>query len=105
MTADALDARLARLEGSYEQIDRRLGAIEATVGRLDAKIEGVEARLEAKIEGVEARLETKIAAVETKLDAKIDGVRGDIISAGRWQVGLTLTTWITLMLAIFLHHA
>ena len=34
MAADALDIRMARLEGAYEQINERLGAIEQGIADL-----------------------------------------------------------------------
>lgn len=67
MTAQPWEPRIARLEGAYEQVDKRL-------------------------DNIDRRLET--------LDRKIDGVR-DLL---QWRMtSLILGSWITLMLAIFLH--
>ncbi len=41
MAADSLDVRMARLEGAYEQINRRLAVIEERLGDLDRKIDRV----------------------------------------------------------------
>jgi hypothetical protein len=60
MAADALDARMARLEGAYEQISSRLGAIE-----------------------------TRLDSLESRMEARFNLV-----------IGLLLTSWVTLMLAI-----
>jgi hypothetical protein len=38
MPADALDVRMARLEGAYEQIDRRLAGFEHRFERLEGTI-------------------------------------------------------------------
>lgn len=38
MAAEPLEVRMARLEGAYEQIDRRLAALEAAVQGLRAEI-------------------------------------------------------------------
>lgn len=40
MAAEALDIRMARLEGAYEQIDRRLASIEADIRELRGEIRG-----------------------------------------------------------------
>lgn len=78
MTAQPWEQRVARLEGAYEQVDRRLGAIDA-------------------------RLET----LDRKFDAKIDGIRDELgrrLDGLQWRMmSLIVGTWITVMLAIFLH--
>jgi len=40
VAAEALDIRMARLEGAYEQIDRRLASIEADIRDLRGEIRG-----------------------------------------------------------------
>ncbi len=69
-TADDVETRLARLEGTSEH-----WATKADVARLEGKIDAVEARLEAKIDAVDA----KIDAVEARLEAKIDGLQNRIL--------------------------
>ncbi|MDR7500192.1 MAG: hypothetical protein QN169_10745, partial [Armatimonadota bacterium] len=61
-----------RLEGAYEQLDRRLGALE---GRM-------------------AALEAAVAEGFAHLRAVID-------TSDRRVIGIILVNWITLMLAIF----
>lgn len=38
MAADALEIRIAHLEGAYEQIDKRLGSLENALAQLRAEI-------------------------------------------------------------------
>jgi septal ring factor EnvC (AmiA/AmiB activator) len=45
MAADALDVRIAHLEGAYEQIDRRLGAVESALQSVRAEIQSVRTEL------------------------------------------------------------
>jgi hypothetical protein len=47
MAADALDVRIAHLEGAYEQIDRRLGAVEGRIAALDRKIDDVRTEIQS----------------------------------------------------------
>lgn len=79
MATDALEVRIADLEGAYEQVDKRLGAIETRLGDLDRKI-----------------------------DSKIDGLRGDldrkIDTLGIRLIYFVLGSWVTLMLAILLRR-
>ncbi len=63
MATGPLEVRLARLEGSYEQIDRRLGSIEERLGRVEVKIDAMANRLDAKIDAVAGRLGGKVDAL------------------------------------------
>jgi predicted nuclease with TOPRIM domain len=82
MATDALDVRMARLEGAYEQINSRLGTIET---RLDS----LESRMDSRFNALESRIETRFSAFESKFN---------------WVIGILLTSWITLMLAILLRR-
>jgi tetrahydromethanopterin S-methyltransferase subunit G len=83
MASDTLDVRMARLEGAYEQITQRLGTIET---RLDS----LEVRMETRFAGVEARF--------NGIDAKFNGIDAKF----NWVIGILVTSWITVMLAILL---
>ena len=56
MATGPLEVRLARLEGSYEQIDKRLGSIEEQLGRVEVKIDTVAGRLDGKIDALSGRV-------------------------------------------------
>ena len=45
MAKDALEVRIARLEGAYEQIDKRLGSIESDIRDLRTEIHMLADRL------------------------------------------------------------
>lgn len=47
MAADAWEVRTARLEGAYEQIDRRLGALETRLGSVENRITALDQRMDA----------------------------------------------------------
>lgn len=86
MSAQPFEIRMAHLEGAYEQISERLGGIDGRLTALDQKIDSRFDTLDKKIE---SRFDT--------LDRKID--------TSQWRlVSLVVGTWITLVLAIFLHH-
>ncbi|MBS3934404.1 MAG: hypothetical protein KGZ35_08610 [Truepera sp.] len=80
MASDAVDLRMARLEGAYEQITQRLGTIET-------RLESIESRMDGSFNSLEGRMETRFAGIEGKFN---------------WVIGILLTSWITLMLAILL---
>ena len=50
MAADALEVRIARLEGAYEQIDKRLGAIENDIRDLRTEIRTLTDRLMTRMD-------------------------------------------------------
>ena len=83
---DAFAVRMARLEGAYEQIDQRLGSVEARMASLERKVDEGFARLRQD-------LTQAIDRVGQKLDATF-----------RWVIGIVLVNSITLMLAIFLRR-
>lgn len=72
-TPSSIEERIARLEGSYERIERRLGT-------LDQDLRAGFERLEARIDRVEERMETRFY----------------------WLLGTILATWLTIILAILL---
>lgn len=63
MSANPVEVRLARLEGSYEQIDRRLGTIEERLGRLESKVDATAMELRRDIGGVNGRVHTILYGV------------------------------------------
>jgi Skp family chaperone for outer membrane proteins len=96
MTAQPWEPRLARLEGAYEQVDRRLTAIDARLETLDRKID-------VKIDALEAKVTGKIDALDAKLDRKFDDFTKRTDTTQWRTTWLILTTWITIMLTLFFH--
>lgn len=79
--ANPLEARIARLEGSYEQIDRRLGALEA---RVDSGFADLRAEIRAGRGETDAKLD--------KLDAKIDSRLNIVTFLGFFIAAVQLAT-------------
>lgn len=99
-----LELRIARLEGGYEQQDKRLGNIEAELRhlgqRIDALIEHFDQRLDAQAQQINQRLDAQAQDFNQRLDA-FEKRLGSLA----WRlVALMLTSWITLFAAILLHH-
>ena len=49
MAVDALAVRIAYLEGAYEQVDKRLGSLDARMAFLERKVDDGYAQLRAQI--------------------------------------------------------
>jgi hypothetical protein len=131
MPASPIENRMARLEGAYEQVSRRLMNIDPRFDGVDRKIDLRFDALDTKIDAVRDALDTKIDAVRDALDKKIDGLdvnfkqRFDHVEQNfkaleqridakidqrfMWTVGIILTTWLTsigtTIASIYLHHS
>ncbi len=75
MAADALEIRMARLEGAYQQLDRRLGDLRTEVVALRAE-------LRDELAAVRTELHDGLAALRSELHGAVGGLstetRGEI---------------------------
>lgn len=90
---DTLEIRIAHLEGAYEQVDKRLGAVESILSRLSSEINQLRTELTARIDSVNERMDRRIDALTGRMDGQF-----------HWLIGITFTSWITLLLAILFRH-
>lgn len=70
MAVNPVEVRLAKLEGSYEQIDRRLGSIEDRLGRLETKVDTVAAEFRGEI----LELRRDVGAVNGRVHTVLYGI-------------------------------
>lgn len=77
-----LEERVAKLEGIFEQIEKRLGFMEATLNQFRTEVSG------------------KFQSFESKFDNKFDKLTEKIDSVNARLTLLVLSTWVTVMLAI-----
>lgn len=57
MAVNPIEVRLAHLEGAFEQINHRLGAIEGRLSGIESRLESRFAAIDARIERLEDRME------------------------------------------------
>ncbi len=69
---------MGRLEGVYEQVNQRLASIDQRFASIDLRFSSIDQRLDA---------------LDTKIDQRF-----------MWTIGAILGSWLTTILAIFLHH-
>ena len=84
---DTLDVRIAHLEGAYEQIDKRLGTLEATV--------------RSEIASLRAELRSELGTMRGELGT----LRSEMREQFRWILGFQIATLLSLigtLLAVFL---
>ena len=73
--ANPLEVRMARLEGSYEQINLRLTSLEGGLNRLEDKLEARFNHLEANMNRLEDKLEARFSHLEgdmNRLEDKLE---------------------------------
>lgn len=68
MATDSLEVRIAHLEGAYEQIDRRLGAVEAGLQALRAEVREEIQHLRTEIQGLRSEVHSTRAELLTRMD-------------------------------------
>ena len=85
MSEPQMEVRLARLEGAYEQIDRRLTDLRQDMAAFRQDVQQRFATVDQRFAGIDQRL----TAVDQKL---------------MWIVGLIVATWTTTILTILFHH-
>ncbi|MHB8733480.1 MAG: hypothetical protein ACYDAB_17095 [bacterium] len=78
MAADAWELRTARLEGAYEQIGGRLGAVEGRLSTLEHKMDTGFAQVRAEIAGLRDETHSDITGLRNALRSEITGLRNEL---------------------------
>jgi multidrug resistance efflux pump len=96
MSGQPLEVRMAHLEGGYEQLDKRLGDLAASIDSCFAQVDARFAQVDARF----VQMDLRFGQIELRLDGlgrRLDGFQ--------WRMtSLIVVTWITTMLAIVLKH-
>ena len=77
MAQTGLEERMARIKGAFEQIDRRLG------------------RVEAELVSLRRDLHRQISAVREELKGEINSVGEDVRSLYRMTLSVLIPMWVT----------
>ncbi len=85
----ALEERVAKLEGRMDEHSRFFETISIKLTNMDRRFDD----LDKKIDRFREELDRKISGFREELDKKI-GINF------RWIVGIQITTWVTILLAI-----
>ena len=103
--SDTLEVRIAHLEGAYEQVDKRLGGVETALIQLRSDMNSSFTQLRADLNSSTQQLRTEANQLRTELVARINSSinaqTGRMDSQFHWLLGMILTTWVTMLLAIF----
>ena len=85
MSAQALEVRMAHLEGAYEQINHRLGNVEQRLGNLETRMDAGFARIDARFAQIDTRL-------------------GQIDQRFKWLTGLMIVSIFSPIVQRFVFH-
>lgn len=106
MYAHPLEPRIARLEGSFEQIDERLGASErstsARFDHVDRRFDHVDRRFD-QVDHRFEQMDNRFAQMDHRF-AQMDHRFDQVDRRFTWLVGLVVGTWGTSILGIIFHH-
>ncbi len=87
-----VEQRIARLEGSYEQIRDRLNSIDSRLTSIDGRFGQIDGRF-AQIDARFVQIDGRFAHLEQRLDSRFT-----------WLLGIVVTSWVTTILTILFHR-
>ena len=93
--------RISRLEGAYEQVDRRLEDMHQSINGLRAEMDGLRAEMHQSINGLRAEMD---AGLRAEMHQSINGLRTEMNSRfeevnSRFNTLIVLlaASWVTLI--------
>jgi tetrahydromethanopterin S-methyltransferase subunit G len=86
MAAESLEVRMARLEGAYEQIDKRLGSIEERLARLEGKVDQLDSRINGRIDAMDSRINGRIDAMDSRINGRLDVLAAEMRRQFYWTL-------------------
>lgn len=89
MYAHPLEPRIARLEGSFDQINERLAVHERSTS---ARFEHVDRRFD--------QMDRRLDSLEQRTALRFD----QIDRRFNWLIGLVVGTWLTTIATVIFHH-
>lgn len=69
---DALDASIGRVE---QRLDGRMDALDA---KFEARLDALDRKFDSKFAGLDAKFDTKFDGLDAKFDKKVDSLRADL---------------------------
>jgi len=116
--SEALEERVAKMEGILDQVDKRLGGVEselrdlreetrAEIRGLREELRGEIGELRGEISGLREKMESGIEGLRKEMKEEIGELRGEIRKMDdrfytfmKWIIAALIGSWATLMAAI-----
>jgi len=100
------EERLAKMEGIIEQMDKRLNHIETTISDMHkefvGKFDDMHKEFTGKFDGMHKEFTGKFDGMHREFTGKFDDLRKEITTNFRWTIGIIITMWITIILAVMI---
>lgn len=80
-----MEARMAHLEGAFDQMGERLNSIDRRLDGVDRRIDSLEQRMDVRFNAIDVRF--------NGMDLRFN-----------WLIGIIVGTWITTILTVLFHH-
>ncbi|MCD6456974.1 MAG: hypothetical protein J7K81_09350 [Methanophagales archaeon] len=102
--------RISVLEGKVSEHDRIFDMINTRLGEMNKRIDGTNERIDSLRLSVDKKIDDvnkRIEGMDTRINSRIEGMdirlNGRIDSNFKWMLGVQITMWITIIVAILLH--
>jgi len=89
-----IDDTNTRIDDLKLNMNKRIDETNKGIDETNRRIEGMDTRLNGKMEEMDKRLTGKIEEMDIRLNRRID-------SNFKWMLGVQITMWITIIVAIF----
>lgn len=100
-----LDERVARMEGTLEQIDKRLGVVEADLRGIRTELQDLRGEIRTEIGSLRSEMRTEMGGMRSEIGSlrsgmgtEIGSLRSEMSTNFRWMVGLLIGVWSTMVL-------
>ena len=94
-----IEERMGRVEGALGQMGKRLDNVETAIVDLRKEMDGRFNRIDDKFN----RIDDKFDRIDDKfdrIDDKFGRLEGDMKANFRWTIGIIITMWVTIILAM-----
>jgi len=96
MAQTGLEERMAKIEGAFEQIDKRLGRLEAEVHSLREEMASLRQELHNEV----ATVRGEMGSFREEVYREIGSLRADIKALYRMTLSVLVPMWVTIIGAI-----
>ena len=92
----SLEERVARIEGTLEQMDKRMEYFGGEISGLRTEMGGLRSEMKTEMGG----LRTEMGGLRSEMERRFAKVEEEMRTNFRWIVGMNIMMWVTIIIAI-----